>query len=271
LIIEVFNRIEKKYLFDTDTLMVLLKKLEGHVVEDSHSKGRDYYRICNLYYDTPMDELIRNSLEKPAYKEKLRLRSYGIPGLYDKVFLEIKKKYKGKGNKRRILLPLSEAYNFISSKKIPDTDGINEQIANELAYFLNTREICPKLYLSYDRKAFYGADDENLRITFDTNILTRRHDLKLESGSFGDELIKNGQWLMEIKTVGAVPLWLAHILSECEIYPTSFSKYGKEYINQVQNFLEKDRSEDICSNQFFKVLLMQDLMLSQQSSVSSLH
>ena len=226
---EVFSRYEKKYLINQQTYEQLLKHLEEYLVEDSYCMEGGFYNICNIYYDTVNDELIRNSIEKPIYKEKLRLRSYGTPILTDKVFLEIKKKYKGIVNKRRTILPLEQAYSFIEHKQINLQPGMNKQIVDEITYFLNMYQVYPKLYLAYDRRAFFGREDKNLRVTFDKNIRTRRYDLALEAGDYGSPLIDDNLWLMEIKVNFAMPIWLTSIISKCNIFPTSFSKYGTEY------------------------------------------
>lgn len=242
---EVFSRYEKKYLINQETYELLLEKLAQNIVEDNFCKKYGFYSISNIYYDTVNDELIRKSIEKPVYKEKLRLRSYGTPGLDDNVFLEVKKKYKGIVNKRRTTMPLYDAYSFIENKAIQLAPGMNKQIINEITYFLNMYEVFPKLYLAYDRRAFYGADDENLRITFDKNIRTRRYDLQLELGDYGSPLIDDELWLMEIKVNYAVPVWLTNIISECNVYSTSFSKYGTEYKQIYYR-----RGEQTCLSQF---------------------
>ncbi len=228
--IEVFNRVEKKYIIDDYSYHVLNEKLKDYMVEDRFCMGNKFYSISNIYFDTWDDELIRRSIDKPVYKEKLRLRSYGIPNLDDKVFLEIKKKYKGVVNKRRTILQLDEAYEFLLKNKSPKPNPyINEQVLNELKYFMKLYQPLPKLYLAYDRKALFGKEDEELRITFDTNIRTRRERLRLELGDDGESLLQKGTWLMEIKTIGSMPVWLSEILTGLEIYGCSFSKYGTEY------------------------------------------
>ena len=108
--IEVFNRYEKKYLIDAKDFKWLLEKLKERMEPDKYNKDGRLYKISNIYYDTPDDALIRASIEKPVYKEKLRLRSYGVPGIYDEVFLEIKKKYNGMVNKRRTCLKIGRAH-----------------------------------------------------------------------------------------------------------------------------------------------------------------
>lgn len=234
--IEVFNRYEKKYMIDDDTYRMLLEELPKHMKGDKYNKDKEFYTICNIYYDTPSDELIRRSLDKPIYKEKLRLRSYGVPNPDTNVFLEIKKKYNGLVNKRRTTLRLEDAYRFVETGNPPiDDAGYNQQVINEIKYFLHVyRELSQKVYIAYDRKAFFGVNEPDLRVTFDTNIRTRRENVKLEAGDYGDGILEAGKWLMEIKSINSMPLWLTEILNENEIKGKSFSKYGTEYTNTLK-------------------------------------
>jgi SPX domain protein involved in polyphosphate accumulation len=228
--IEVFNRHENKYIIDEKTYVRLQARLSDYMKPDSYNKRFETYQICNIYYDTPDSYLIRTSLMKPSYKEKLRIRSYGTPSTNSKVYVEIKKKFRGVVNKRRSALPLNEAYTFLESGKIPCANcGMNIQVLSEIAYMLEQHTLVPKVYLSYDRMAHFGTGQYDLRISFDTNIVTRRKDLFLESGIYGESLLPNGKWLMEIKTSGSIPIWLCRTLSEFRVYPVSFSKYGTEY------------------------------------------
>ncbi len=228
--IEVFNRYEKKYMIDNETFLKLRERLSEHMESDEHSKDGGFYTICNIYYDTPDNNLIRKSIDGGVYKEKLRLRSYGTVGLGDKVFLEIKKKYNGLVNKRRTKIYLQDAYDFIETKEKPELQPfMNSQVLNELSYMIHRMEIEPKLFLSYDRCAMFGKNDRDFRVTFDRNITTRRYDLGLNYGVYGDKLIGEDEWIMEVKIDKAMPLWMTRILSELEIYPHSFSKYGTEY------------------------------------------
>lgn len=228
--IEVFNRYEKKYIITDAQYGELKSRLEEYMDADEHSRDGEFYTICNIYYDTPNNDFIRGSIEQPVYKEKLRLRSYGVVDREQKVFLEIKKKYEGLVNKRRTKLKLSEAYAFLETKQLPELmPYMNAQVLKELQYTLNRMEIIPALFLSYDRVAMFGKEDRDFRMTFDRNITTRRYDLGLHYGIYGDKLLKEDEWIMEIKIDKAMPLWMTRLLSEFRIYPVSFSKYGTEY------------------------------------------
>ena len=235
--IEVFNRKEIKYRVSADTAQKLTERLSQYIQADAYSREGASYLICNIYYDTPQNELIRRSLDKPRYKEKLRLRSYGLKNPDEKVFLEIKKKYNGLVNKRRTSILLGDAYRFLETGHFTNSDGsetlppfMNAQVTKELTYFINHYEnIAPALYLAYDRAAFFAKDDPETRITFDKNIIVRRYDLGLHYGNYGDKLLDDDERIMEIKVGRAFPLWLIRALSELKIFPQSFSKYGTEY------------------------------------------
>lgn len=232
--IEIFNRYEHKYKMDTETFHKVLKVMDEHMELDKHCQNHSFYTIANIYYDTPDNELIRRSLSKPVYKEKMRLRAYGVPDMDTKVFLEIKKKFNGLVNKRRTTLELHEAYDFIETGKAPELkDYMNGQVVKELEYFLHNYDLKPAVYIAYDRLAYFEKGNDDLRISFDTNIRTRRYDVALESGDHGEKLLDNDTWLMEIKTSMAKPLWLCKMLSELGLKKTSFSKYGTEYKNML--------------------------------------
>lgn len=230
----VFNRVEKKFMLCQDKFEIIWRDLMEHMEVDAYGG----HTICNLYYDTPNDELIRTSIEKPIYKEKLRLRSYGIPDHDSEVFLEIKKKYNGVVNKRRIVLGLDEAYAYLNNHKRPNRQS---QILNELDYFLIHYPVEPKVYLAYERVALFGKGDSEFRVTFDTNIRARTDRLRLEAGSEGEYIIKPGNHIMEVKITNSTPLWFAKLLSKHKIVSSSFSKYGTFYKQQLQKTVENSQ------------------------------
>lgn len=229
--ISTFKRYEMKFLLNKAQFEAILPRLMAYMNPDKYCQDGKRYSIYNIYYDTPDSHIIRASLSKPYYKEKLRLRSYKTPtSPDDKVFLEMKKKTGGIVHKRRATMTLGEAYAFIENGKRPEAKNyIDQQVINEIGYFLKSNPVSPAVYISYSRTALFGKENKDFRVTFDTNITTRREELTLEKGSFGTELLGKDQYLMEVKLSNAVPLWLAHALSEIGAYKTSFSKYGTEY------------------------------------------
>lgn len=214
----------------------LIGEIHEYMEPDKYCVGGKEYGIYNIYYDTPDDYLIRESLSKPYYKEKIRLRSYYSPASEDSlVFLEIKKKIGGIVTKRRVSMTLAESAEYLSSRKKPEIRKyITGQVFAELDAFLDHYPIQPKQYISYQREAFFGKDNSDFRLTFDRLITERRHDLGLEYASYGNQIIRPDQRLMEVKVAESMPEWLIRKLSELGIYKTSFSKYGKAYTNYVQ-------------------------------------
>ena len=228
--IEIFNRVEKKYLLSQEDVDALLPLLKEKMTTDAFNPDGKTYPISNIYFDTDSNELIIKSLEKPVYKEKLRLRSYGqVQNKNETVFLEIKKKFDGVVYKRRSSFTLAEAEQFLKDGEIPQNDKVNKQVLKEIKDLMKRYSLSPKVFISYERLAYFGKDDSDFRLTLDRNILTRREDLKLDSPIYGDNLLKDGQWLMEAKAFKTFPLWFAHFLSQRKINQTSFSKYGNEY------------------------------------------
>ena len=225
----VFNRYEKKYLMPENIYLELRKQLKPYMQVDEYG----LHTICNIYYDTPDFDLIRRSIEKPVYKEKLRLRSYGIPKMDSTVFLEIKKKYQKVVNKRRIPLTLKEAYDYVEKGIKPQKES---QILNEIDFFLKRYPLQRGVYLAYDRIALFQKDDHDFRVTFDHNIRSRQIDMGLEKGDAGKLLLPEDYYLMESKIMGAAPLWFTQILSDLKIYPVSFSKYGNIYKTRFDAF-----------------------------------
>lgn len=223
--IYVFRRREQKYLLNEAQKAALVRAVEGKMQPDDYGRSL----VCNIYYDTPDYRLIRRSLEGPAYKEKLRLRGYGSIGQGDKVFLEMKKKYDGIVYKRRVKLPVERAMTYMADVEAQLDKG---QIGRELDYFKKFyRGLRPTMYLSYDRLAWRLED---LRITLDWNVRYRTERLDLTVPPDGEQLLDPGQYLLEIKTASAMPLWLVEVLDQNQIRKQSFSKYGKAYLRLLQ-------------------------------------
>ena len=233
--INTFARKEIKFLLNMEQYNGLMEVVSKYMNPDDYCVGGKEYGIYNIYYDTPDDYLIRESLSKPYYKEKIRLRSYYSPASPDdRVFLEIKKKIGGIVTKRRVSMTLEESDAYFANRTKPECSKyITEQVFRELDVFLDSYPIAPKQYISYQREAFFGKDDHDFRLTFDRKITERRFDLGLGYESYGNYIIGADQRLMEVKVSNAIPDWLVSKLSELEIYKTSFSKYGRAYQNFV--------------------------------------
>lgn len=220
----VFRRRELKYLLDPAQRQALEVLIQEHMVQDAFGHST----ICNLYFDTPDYRLIRRSLEKPVYKEKLRLRSYGTIQEGTDVFLEMKKKYMGIVYKRRIRVTQEQALAFMYRQAPLPEDS---QIGRELTYFRDFYgNLEPRVYLSYERQAWFDPVDKGFRMTMDRNIFYRRSDLSLYLSTGGRQILSPELSLLEVKASGGIPIWLTEHLSKAGIYKQSFSKYGQAYL-----------------------------------------
>ncbi len=223
--IRVFKRYEKKYILSTEERDRLTDALGEKLIGDEYMNSL----VQNVYYDTPDFRLIRESIEKPLYKEKLRLRGYNTIDDSTEVYLEIKKKYDGVVYKRRERMRLDNAEAFIRER---DKDGGN-QIGRELKWFIEYYDrLMPAVYLGYERVA-YRLPENGVRVTFDGNIRFRTENVSLTEGFYGKELLEPDRVIMELKAPGAIPLYFVRLIEDMGILPTSYSKYGTAYKNEI--------------------------------------
>ena len=229
----VFKRYEIKYMLTLEQKQRLLAAMEPYMALDKYGRTT----IRNIYFDTDNYRLIRKSVEKPAYKEKLRVRSYSRAEPESAVFVELKKKYDDVVYKRRLSMHEQAAMEWLCG----GSSGESGQIASEIDYFLRYYQtLRPTVFLSYEREAFYCRQGGDFRVTFDHNILVRQEEMSLEAGVWGTPILEEDKVLMEIKTSGGIPLWLTHFLTRERIYKTSFSKYGTAYQNLIFPKLKGD-------------------------------
>ena len=229
----IFKRYELKYLVTKEQRDEILWAMEPYMTADRffHSS------IRNIYCDTPNYRLIRQSLDKPVYKEKLRLRSYGPAGMGDEIFVELKKKYESVVYKRRLEMTQKQALEALMGKApLPDSQ-IGREIDAALQFY---QELIPRVFLSYERDA-YHAWDSDFRLTFDDCIRYRTQAPTLDSDPWGEALLDGDTVLMELKIPDSMPLWMASLLSRLGIVKASFSKYGAAYqqilLNQQKGIL----------------------------------
>ncbi len=218
----VFERTEKKYRLTAEQYEAVLAGMLEHMRVDSYGLTT----ISSVYYDDCTDRLIRTSIQRPIYKEKLRLRAYGLPERDSVVFVELKKKFKGVVYKRRAGMKLSDAEAYLAGG---DPPGEGSQILSEITWVRDFYKPVPRAYIAYDRIALECPEEPRLRVTFDSDIRARSHDLSLSLGDHGTPLLPEGERIMEIKAPGAMPLWLCRLLSDNAVYPSRFSKYGTYY------------------------------------------
>lgn len=234
-----FRRIEKKYILTREQYLFFKEAIKEKMIEDEHGKST----ICNIYLDTEQFDLIRHSITKPIYKDKVRLRSYNIPTLESNVYLEIKRKYDGVVSKRRMVMKLEQYYRYLN-KNIKLEEN---QVIKELDYYFEHYKLKPTMFLSYYRRAYYDKENRDFRLTFDSHILARSYDLELEKGNYGIHILEKNKYIMEVKTLGAIPMWFVKLLDEAQIGPCGFSKYGEAYTQLIlKNNKEKEEEKKIC-------------------------
>ena len=226
-----FKRYEKKYLLSAAQYAHLRQVIDPYIEPDEYFEST----VCSVYYDSDDYSLIRHSIDAPIYKEKLRLRSYNVPGPEDLVFVELKKKYRGVVYKRRVGMTAREAADYLAGRAAAPEES---QMIREIDWFMKINRPVPKIFIACDRTAYRAREDAELRVTFDENIRWRDTDLDLTAGSHGELLTAPGQVLMEVKIPEAAPMWLARMFSEQALFPVSFSKYGTCY---RENVLKEDR------------------------------
>lgn len=235
----IFKRYEIKYMLTTEQKNKIVEIINPYMALDKYGRTT----IRNIYFDTDNYRLIRRSIEKPLYKEKLRVRSYQTATEDSPVFVELKKKYKKVVYKRRISMTEPEAMAWICRGESPPKET---QITREIDYFRNFYgDLGPGVFLSYEREAFYSKDKSDFRVTFDDNILCRQTDMSLCSEPYGDRILPEGKVLMEIKCSGGMPLWMVHALTELGLSKTSFSKYGIAYQTLIFPTLNANSNKEI--------------------------
>ena len=230
----VFKRCEMKYMITTAQREFIVAEMEPYMTPDLYGKTT----VRNIYYDTDTYLLVRRSIEKPVYKEKLRIRSYEQANPDSIVFVELKKKYKNVVYKRRLSMPEEAAMRWVCGEHL---HCMHNQISEEVDYFISYyQNLQPAAFISYEREAFCAKDKSDFRVTFDDNILARQKDMSLESEIYGVPLLPEGKTLMEIKCSGGIPMWMSKTLSEEHIYKMSFSKYGTAYRNLIYPELKRE-------------------------------
>ena len=240
---DVFTRYEKKFLITKGQAASLVAALNERMKPDLY----DSYWVQNLYFDTENWDVIHTSMQRPYYKEKMRLRYYGTPDGASEAYLELKKKYAGVVYKRRIALPLAA----ITSPLEEVLASHQTQIAKELDFYLRTNKVSQKMFVAYRRRAFSCDEHPGLRLTLDTDIRYRSDELHFQEPNEGRIVLSDDYQLMEIKFPASIPLWLARLCSENGIFATTYSKYARCFTNYVllENAKKKD-GDDPCKSYY---------------------
>lgn len=225
---KIFKRVEQKYILSEEQYSSLQTILDEKFFPDKFF----FSKIYNLYFDNDNFDSIITSIEKPKYKTKVRLRSYGEATKDDYIYLEMKKKYQGTVYKRRINITLKDFEAYQKDNYFPKQ---NKQIMQEIDYQIKYQNLKPKIFVAYDRLSYYSKEDDNFRITFDYNLRSRFKNLKLKDSKENKFYFKKNTYIMEVKCLASLPLWFTKELNKLKIYPVSFSKVGNIYIKERGN------------------------------------
>ena len=232
----IFRRVEQKYLIASEQYNALMEALGDKLVKDEYF----YNDIYNLYLDAPDHRLIIQSIEKPMYKEKFRVRSYGLAENEDsKVYLEIKKKFDGTSHKRRISMTLGEFYKYVEKGNRPK--NANPITLAELDYDFEKYNLQPSILINYERYSYYFRGNKNLRVTFDHNVKYRVKKPDLTNGDDMHHIIDKDMYIMEIKSLDSLPIKLSQLLAKLKIYPRGFSKPKNAYLKSLERAKQKER------------------------------
>ncbi|EOH90947.1 polyphosphate polymerase domain-containing protein [Enterococcus pallens] len=244
---EIFERREKKYLMTPEKFDLLLTRLQEYMTIDEYG----LHTIHTIYYDTEDLAVIRHSVDKPKFKEKMRLRSYGLATNQSTVYLELKKKVAGVTYKRRTAMTYQEAKNFLNYGVKPQEQ---KQIFKELDWYTQQQKLQSTVLISYDRIALKHKKDENFRITFDQNIRYSLEHFELDQVDQHPQirLTTEPTVLMEVKIFEAFPLEISRLFSELQIFQGKFTKYGNVYHWVL--FPEWEKQHTRQSNQTIKTI-----------------
>lgn len=223
--LEIFNRRELKYLIPFDTYQSLVRDMMPYMRYDKFGDGYGRYNIVSLYFDTPQQTIYYETRNKLNFRQKLRLRVYDQADLTSTSFLEVKQKFKNVVNKRRTLVTLQEAYDYIYQGKPIGESVSNPQIYKEIDHFKNLYDLRPEIVVSYDRQAFHGIYEDDLRVTYDYNLMCRNDDLHIENGPQGTHFVDENLVVLEVKVSTSVPLWLTELLSDYGLQKQGVSKF----------------------------------------------
>lgn len=229
---EIFQRYELKYLIPFDKYQAIAKELieSGKMRYDKFGDGFGRYNIVSLYFESDDKKIYYETRNKLRFRQKLRLRVYDDATINGPAFLEVKQKFNKVVNKRRTMIKLADAYDYIkygrnNENGLEAYNPSNPQILEEVEAFRTLYDLKPRLVVSYDRQAFHGIDDPDLRVTFDYNLTTRDDNLRIEDGPYGINFVDPNLSVMEVKVSQSVPFWLARLLSEYECPRKSVSKF----------------------------------------------
>lgn len=224
-----FNRFELKYLLSLDAARRFADALGAYLEPDSYGEGDGRYAVASLYYDSPDYRFYWEKVEGIKYRRKLRIRHYETEAELTSespVFVEVKQRLDRVTQKRRAQLSYGDALLLCNERTFPNHRPEDRAVIEEIHAMVWGYNLRPTSVVSYLRQAFVGTDyDVGLRVTFDTHLCYRAHDLQLHSKQFGHLMVPPDRVIMEVKANERVPYWLTELVGEHNLRLVRVSKY----------------------------------------------
>jgi hypothetical protein len=217
------RRYEVKYLVPTRSVEAIAGELTDYLRPDPHSRDPRGYPIFSIYWDSPGFELFWEKIEGLKDRRKLRFRRYLGS---DDVVLEIKHRQDRTLRKRRARLPLALAAGSFRDPARLDWEQAADPVVREAMLMIERLRLAPRAGILYRRRALFGAFDPELRVTFDSRLMYRVHDLDLARPfDTGKYLLDPRATVMEVKYTDRVPGWLTKLIRRRELTLVRMSKY----------------------------------------------
>ena len=224
-----FNRFELKYVITLQQAEQFKTALRAYLVPDEHGNNNGRYALASLYYDSPDFRCYQEKSDGVKFRRKLRIRRYETNELLTDeapVFVEIKQRVDRVTQKRRAILPYSQALRLCNDRQIPDYAPEDKAIIEEIYVFLWQYNLRPVSLVRYTRQAFVGTEyDIGLRVTFDTSLSFQTHPLYLHEQPSGLPMLPASLVVMEIKVNERIPYWLTEMIAAHNLKMIRVSKY----------------------------------------------
>ena len=219
-----FNRFELKYLVEDGAARRFASDLEGYARSDPHSEGGGY-SVWSVYWDSPALTFFWEKIDGEKYRRKLRFRRYGRS---PDVFVEIKQRVDRTVQKRRVRWSTEHVDALFGRGDIdPDLESaVDDRVGMEALFLCRYHGLKPTIAVAYRRRAFVGACEPDLRITFDRRLQYDAHGLDpAHPGRSGKYLFDPNLVVVEIKFDNRAPLWLVKLVRRHGLELTRLSKY----------------------------------------------
>jgi len=233
-----FQRYEIKYWLTEERYFDVRDEIQRYMELDPYCHDRPHhaYPIWSLYLDTFDFATFEERLDGLIFRQKYRLRTYGADkpfedALTDPLFVEIKKKQNKVILKDRSLIKVREALDLLdhaSGNPFMQTLPLAQKKTMErFVFFQNHLSLGPQIAVKYEREAYFGENDRNVRVTFDRNLCAKESralaEMYTETKNWFHH--RNPQIIFEIKVYDAMPQWLVNILRRFQLRSEPISKY----------------------------------------------